>query len=198
MQYIKGINFNKTRSKRIARWTIRLLPFIILGSMSHEFIYRDLFDDYEEQRVWCVFRYSPSVEKYSTAIQLFHFVAPFLANLFSALFIIFKMARQRAAIRTRRSYEQQLFEQFNEHKQLIASPIILVILSFPRLLISLLSGCVKASRTPWLYLSGYIISFTPSAFVFIIFVLPSSSYTKQFKESITSWRQTMTRFGNFL
>jgi hypothetical protein len=189
----KGTNFNKKRSKCIARWTIGALPFIILSSMSHELIYRDLFDDQEERRVWCVLRYSRSIEKYSTVVQLFHFVAPFSANLFSAIFIITNIARRRASVRAQRTYEQQLLDQFNEHKQLVISPIVLVILLFPRFLISLLSGCVKAYRNPSLYLFGYFMSFIPSSFIFIIFVLPSTLYKRQFRESIISWQQQFTR-----
>lgn len=165
------------------------LPFVILGSMLHEFFNRDLFADPEEQRLWCVLRYSSWVDTYSTVIQLVHFIVPFCANLFSAFFIIFNMARQRAMIRTRHNYEHQLRKQFSEHKQLIASPIVLVILGFSRFLISLLSGCVKASRNPWLLLSGYFISFVPSACVFVIFVMPSTLYKRQFRSSADSWRQ---------
>ncbi|CAF3698453.1 unnamed protein product [Rotaria socialis] len=33
MAVIKGIHFNKNKSKFIARWTLRLLPSVILGSM---------------------------------------------------------------------------------------------------------------------------------------------------------------------
>ncbi|CAF3462739.1 unnamed protein product, partial [Rotaria socialis] len=130
---VKGVNFNKKRSKSIARWAARLLPFVILSTFSHEFIYRGLFDDYEEQRIWCVFRYSQSIERYSTAIQLFHFIVPFFIYLFFAIFIIFNIARHRSITRIQHTYEQQP----------VVSPIVLVILSFPRLLISLFSGCVK-------------------------------------------------------
>ena len=156
-------------------------------------IYRDLFDDVEEQRIWCVFRYTQSIEIYSTTIQLFHFIVPFSINLFSVICIIYNMARRRATIRVRENYEHQFIEQFNEHKQLIVSPIVLVILSFPRLLISLFSGCVKVSRNPWLYLSGYFISFIPSTFIFFIFVLPSTFYKEQFLKVFNSWRQGIFR-----
>ncbi|CAF4150770.1 unnamed protein product [Rotaria sp. Silwood2] len=185
----KGIHFDKNYSKYIARWTIRFLPFIILSPLSHEFIYRGLFDDHEEQRIWCVFRYSQSIEQYSRTIQLFHFTVPFSINLFSALFIIYNMARRRAITQIRQNNEHQFLEQLNEHKQLIISPIVLVILSLPRLIISLLSGCIKVSRNPWLYLSGYFISFLPSTFVCVIFVLPSTFYKKQCQELIISWQR---------
>ncbi|CAF0799616.1 unnamed protein product [Adineta steineri] len=189
----KGISFNMKQSRRIARRTLCILPFIILGSMSYELIERDLFDDYEEHRVWCVIRYSQSVQIYTTVVQYFHFVAPFSANLLATLFIILKLARQQAIVRTHISYQQQLFNNFNEHKQLVIGPIVLAILLSPRFLISISSECVKASRISWLYLFGYFISFIPSSFVFVIFVLPSTFYKKQFKKAITTWRQRFIR-----
>ncbi|CAF1605487.1 unnamed protein product [Rotaria magnacalcarata] len=161
--------------------------------MSHEFIYRGLFDDYEEQRVWCVFHYSESIQRYSTAIQRFHFIVPFLMNLFSAVCIICTLARRRAAIQSRQRYAQHLLVQLKKNKQLIVSPIVLVILSIPRLLITLFSGCVKVSRSPWLYLLGYLVSFIPPALVFIIFVLPSTTYKKVFTTMIMRWRRRFFR-----
>ena len=55
--------------------------------------------------------------------------------------------------RTERSFSEHVREQFNEHKQLIIRPIILPVLFMPRLIISLLHGCVKTSENLWLYLT---------------------------------------------
>jgi hypothetical protein len=148
-------------------------------------IYRSTTD----RHVWCVIRYSPSVQDYNTAILFFHLVAPFIANLFSALFIIFGIARQRSASQTRQSYKEHVRQQLSEHKQLIVSPVALLVFSMPRLIISTLPGCVRTSKNLWLYLSAYFISFTPSILIFMIFVAPSKLYMKTFKESITSWRR---------
>jgi hypothetical protein len=211
----KGINFDQKKSKRVARWIILILPFCIMGTIIHEPIYRDLFkyqieiykpQEYEDwanksqeheistnksnkyeiqTHVWCVTYYSRFVQHYNTFILFFHFISPFVANLFSALFIIFGVARQRSVTQTKKSYIEHVREQSQEHKQLIISPIILLILALPRLIISLLSECMKTSNNPWLYLSAYFISFTPSMLVFVVFVVPSHLYMKTFKESIT-------------
>ncbi|CAF1399992.1 unnamed protein product [Adineta ricciae] len=129
---LQGVNFDRRRSRTIARRVCQLLPLILLASMSHELKYRDLFEDYEEQRFWCVLRYSPTVEKYTKVIQFIHFAAPFTINLISALLIIINITRQRSVIRHQRRYEQQLLDQFNEHKQLVISPIVMVVLLFPQ------------------------------------------------------------------
>ena len=229
----KGVNFDKKKSKHVARWIIHILPFFIMGTIIHEPIHRDLFEyqteiykppqyktdvndseaydnktnsmaesdrwvnesqKYEtENHFMCVTRYSPSVQNYNTAILFFHLTVPFAANLFSALFIIFGAARQRSFTRTKQTYREHVIEQFSEHKQLVISPMILLILALPRLVISLLSGCVNVSNNLWLYLLGYFISFTPSMLVFMVFVLPSDLYRKTFKQSIQSWRRQTHR-----
>lgn len=214
----KGINFNEKKSKCIARWIIIILPIFVMVTIIHEPIHRHLLlyttekykskqdenstnelteydiqnneSDYEtENHILCVVHYSRSVQDYNTAILFFHLIAPFIANLFSALYIIFGTARQRSITRTKQSYKEHVLEQLSKHKQLVISPIVLLILSLPRLIFSLISGCVEASKYPWLYLCGYFISFTPSILIFVVFVLPSQVYMKTFKESLRSWRQ---------
>ena len=205
----KGVHFDKKKSKRAARWIIIILPFCIMTTLLHEPIYRDLFEyqatinktvdnetyvngndeDSTERFVSCVTRYSPSVQDYDTVILFFHFVVPFITNLFSALFIISGAARQRSVARTGQTFIQHVREQFSEHKQLIISPFVLLVLSIPRLIISILPGCVKTSELLWMYLAGYFISFTPSMLIFMIFVFPSELYMKIFKESLSIGRR---------
>jgi hypothetical protein len=216
----KGVKFNKTKSKRIAQWITIILPLCIMGTIIHEPMHRDLFHyqtevyrseipdnwtnkseeleisvnesrKYEREiHVWCIILYSVSVQHYNTFILFFHLVVPFIANLFSALFIIFGVARQRSVTQTKKKYKEHVYQQLHEHKQLIISPVILLILALPRLIISLLSGCMKASSNQWLYLFAYFISFTPSLLVFAVFVVPSERYRKTFKETLTrQWRK---------
>ncbi|CAF0784744.1 unnamed protein product [Adineta steineri] len=190
----KGVNFNKQKSQRIARWIILVLPFCIMGSIIHEPIHRELREvKMETNKVdinrWCLTRYSPSIQQYNTIILFFHLVGPCIINLCSALFIIFGSARQRSTAQTRQTLREHIYHQFNEHKQLLISPIILLILSLPRLIMSMLSECVNPSNHRLLFIFGYFISFTPSMLIFIIFVLPSGLYRKTFQESFKRWRR---------
>lgn len=138
---------------------------------------------------YCITRYSTSLEKYNTAILFFHLPIHFNINLLSALYIIFGAARQRSVSQSNRSYMEHVREQFNEHKQLVISSLVLVILSSPRIIIVLLPACDNVSEKIWLYLFAYFISFIPSMLVFIIFVLPSSLYKKKFKETVKPLQQ---------
>ncbi|CAF1185497.1 unnamed protein product [Adineta steineri] len=200
----KGVKFDKKKSKSIARRTILILPFCIFGTLIHELVYRQLFvyetgldkidmnktnEDTNNRYVSCITHYSPSIQDYNTAILFFHLVGPFIVNLFSALFIIFGGAHQRSMARTNQNFKEHVKEQFCEHKQLIISPIVLLVLSIPRLIISLLPGCAKTSENLWLYLGPYFISFTPSMLIFLIFVFPSELYMKAFKQSFNRIRR---------
>ena len=180
----RGVRFDTKQSKCIARWVILLLPFFIMGSIIHEPLHRELFDDTETHLVWCVTRYSSSAQYYNMIVLFFHFLGPYAANLFSALFIVFGTVHRRSNAQSELTYVEQLRRQLREHKQLLISPIILVLLSLPRLIISIISGCVDVADHLWLYLSGYFISFIPSVLVFAVFVLPSGLYKRKFRESI--------------
>ncbi|CAF3917205.1 unnamed protein product [Adineta steineri] len=190
----KGVKFNKQKSQRIARWIILILPFCIMVSIIHEPIYRELYEMKKQTNKvdidrWCLTRYSPSVQQYNTIILFFHLVAPCIINLCSALFIIFGSALQRSTAQTRQTLREHIYNQFSEHKQLLISPIILLILSLPRLIMSMLSECVNPSNHRLLFIFGYFISFTPSMLIFIVFVLPSELYRKTFLEPFKRWRR---------
>ncbi|CAF4375480.1 unnamed protein product, partial [Rotaria sordida] len=72
------------------------------------------------------------------------------------------------------------YVQIKRHKHLIIAPCILILLALPRLIISFLSKCMESTRDPWLFLSGYYISFIPSLLIFVVFVLPSKKYKEEF------------------
>ena len=199
----KGVSFDKKKSKYIARLIILILPFCIITTLSQELIYRRLSvyppesekttneDTTTTRYVSCVALYPAAVQDYNTAILFFHLVAPFVANLISSLFIIFRGAQQRSVTRTDQSFSRHVREQFSEHKQLIISPIILLLLSLPRLIILLLPGCTKVKTSEYfsLYLGAYFISIIPSMLIFLIFVAPSELYMKTFKQSLKTVRQ---------
>ena len=186
---LRGVKFNKKRSQTIAIRIIVLLPFMIMGSIIHESLHRELFDDKEMESFWCITQYPVSVQYYKTVILFFHFLGPAAANLFSTLFIIFGTGRQRSKTRKGHTYTEQFRRQLREHKQLLISPVILFLLSLPRLIISMTSSCVDVSRQPLLY----FVSFIPSVLVFAVFVLPSGLYKRQFRESVKRWRQRLHR-----
>jgi hypothetical protein len=210
----KGVAFDQRKSRRMARLVLIILPILIMMTIIHEPFHRDLFEykterykliDYEiwrnltienrteeyeiENHVLCITRYSRFMQDYNTMILFFHLIAPFMLNFLSALYIIFGNSRRRSTAQTKQTYKEHLRQQFNEHKHLIISSIILLILALPRLIIAFVSGCVNPSDNLWLYLSGYLISFIPSILIFVIYVPPSELYKEKFKESLQHLKQ---------
>ncbi|CAF0844325.1 unnamed protein product [Adineta steineri] len=176
-----GVHFNKTTSKQYAKRTVWIILLSCAASIVHDPIHRRLIDDSEEERTWCILRITPQVEIYDRFINIFHFLIPFSLNFILAIGIIFLTARQRSAVQHEVTFKQQLRKQLSQHKHLILSSILLVILAVPRLVISFLPNCMKSPKEYGLFLAGYFVSFIPPILHFFIFVLTSEIYKKEFE-----------------
>jgi hypothetical protein len=188
---IKGIRFNKKKSKQIARCTILSLLFLTMITTIHDPIYRKLIydgNDYEEKRIWCVVTYSSSVQIYNSIINIFHFTVPFGINIFSAIIIIKTTTRLRNRIAPQQDYQQILQIQIRRHSGILIAPVVLIIFTTPRLILSLVSGCMKSIDDAWIFLIGYYISFLPLILTFLVFVLPSITYKKKFRKTIRQFQ----------
>ncbi|UJR24260.1 hypothetical protein I4U23_027227 [Adineta vaga] len=190
----KSTQFSKEKSKYAAKWVIIFLPILIISTTIYDPIHRHLIDDVEEQRIWCVINYTGVLRILNIIMNLCHFIIPFCINIISAFVIILKVARKRSKAHIQLSYRQHISEQFHQHKHLLISSMILVLLALPHLIISFLSGCMKSIREPWLFLFGFYISFVPSTLVFVIYVLPSQTYKKEFIESINNFISNLRHF----
>jgi hypothetical protein len=189
---IKGINFRKEKSKQMAKYIIVFLVFVTIVTSIHDPIYRHLIDDgdsEDEKRIWCIVTYPPSLEIFNFIINIFHFFVPFFINLISVFILIKKTAQRRTRIQTHQTYRQLLYKQFQQHSHLFLAPLLLIILAVPRLIISFTLRCMKSNNDSWLFLTGYFISFTPSTLTFVMFVLPSKLYKRQFYKSIQQYRR---------
>ncbi len=118
---------------------------------------------------------------WTSFISLCHL--PLIASL-SALLVIIMATRTRSNTQKIRPFKEHLREQLYRHKHLFISPCIPIVLAVPRLVISFLSGCMKSGRDSWFYLIVYFMSFIPSIMTFIVFVLPSKVYKKEFNETM--------------
>lgn len=179
----KGIHFKKRKSIVYAKRIIFLLPTIIGLTFLYEPMKRDLTDDGESKWVLCIIEYSRETHVYSSFIQFLHMLGPFLVNLFSAIYIMIQSGLQREKVQTAIHRRKHFLKQFQIHKHLIYSSLILVTLSIPRLIISLVAGCMKTTGNPWPYTIGYFISFIPAVIMFFIFILPSRLYRNQIQQT---------------
>ncbi|CAF4151967.1 unnamed protein product [Rotaria sordida] len=191
-----GAQFSKVKSKFWAKFVIIMVILINIISVIHDPLNRRLLKDIEEQRIWCIVSYTHSslLNVYNTTLNVIHFIVPFGINFTSAFAIIVIAARKRSVVHKNQTYREHLREQFQQHKHLVISSSILVILALPRLIISFFSGCMKSVRDPSLFLAAYFISFIPPILIFIIFVIPSQTYTTEFNLSLKYYLATPRRY----
>ena len=190
---IKGARFNKKQSRKASKWIILGILLLIIVTSIHDPIHRELIEDIDinEKRIWCLVSYSPSVEIYNSFLNLFHVLGPFLINVTSSLWIIVSISRNHTNVHPNQTFRQHLKAEIYQHRNILIAPLLLIILVLPRLIISFVSGCMRSARQPWLYLFGYFASFIPSMLIFILFILPSKTYKKEFDTVV---RQTIRRF----
>ncbi|CAF4000424.1 unnamed protein product, partial [Rotaria sordida] len=99
-------------------------------------------------------------------------------------------------VRSKIPFKKHLQQQLYQHKHHLFASCAIILLTIPRLILSLIRGCMKSPRDPWLYIFGYLISFIPSMITIIVFVLPAKIYKDQF---IAIIRQiTLRRFCRIL
>ncbi|CAF3771270.1 unnamed protein product [Rotaria sordida] len=102
------------------------------------------------------------------------------------------IAEKQIKIKNKYTLNQLLYIQFQIHKHLI-SPIVLMSLAILRLISSFTTGCVKSTRNPWLFILGYYISYVPSMLTFIIYIIPSDLFKKEFYQTIRRIQQQLSR-----
>ncbi|CAF3588325.1 unnamed protein product [Rotaria sordida] len=154
----------------------------ILSKQSYR-IKLHVFEDKIEERSWCVVTYSSWLQTYSSIWTFFHYFAPLFINLLSALLIIIKTTYQRVGTQTSLSFLILLGLKLKKYKHLLISPVIILILTLPHFIISIILDCNKSSHLFWFYLIAYFLSFIPAAFIFIIFVIASPLYRQEFKKT---------------
>ncbi|CAF1499289.1 unnamed protein product [Adineta ricciae] len=197
---IQGARFVKKKSKDLAKKHLILLLILMVLTSIHDPLHRSLLQeendsDDDTKRIWCVVKYSSSLQTYNRIVNTFHFFAPFLINFTSSIVLIITKSRQKLRFREDQTYKRVLHEQVREHQHLLIAPVVLCLLALPRLILSYVSKCMNSSKDSWIFLIGYFISFIPTVITFLIFVLPSKFYRTECRKSITQYRnQIQQRF----
>jgi hypothetical protein len=178
----KGVRFDKNKSKKLAKWVTVSVIIVTILTHLHDPLHRHIVNDIDidEQRTWCLVKYSPSINTFNSFITLFHFLIPFSINSLSMIIVVILIARSRSTVQRRLSFIQHFKLQFKEHKHHLLATCALVFLALPRLILSFISGCMKSPRNSWLFLFAYFISFLPSMMTFIVYILTSKTYTEEF------------------
>jgi hypothetical protein len=191
---------------------ISIIVFVIILSFASHLqdpFHLCLINDEEENRIWYITEYSFRFFAFNTTMTIIHFFTPFMVNFLSGIFIIIRIAqrrlivkekkfiveerkskiKQQLAIQRKRLYKELIYQQIREHKHILITPFILILLDLPHLIISFLFGCMKSQRDPWLFLIGHFIPLVSPIAHFFVFVLSSEEYKEQFSKYILRIRR---------
>jgi hypothetical protein len=181
------------------RLAIGLSLFIILtmaGMHLHEVMHYSTVVDpsYESFYITlCVTNYIQEwISLYNRTNVLIHYSVPFLIQVISVTILIIEITRSRARTSSiRRETFVNLFKkQLKTHREQYLTPIIIVLSLLPQGILSFSYACteLKQSLQRYTLLITYFLSYLPQILGFILYVLPSTTYTEQFHQTIIGKR----------
>ncbi|CAF0779033.1 unnamed protein product [Didymodactylos carnosus] len=179
------LKFNKKLSIKCSKYMVSLVICLVLITLVHEPIYRQIKIDTYDQRSWCVLNINKQQQwliRYNSTINILHFILPLIINILSAILIILHALRSKLSSTTL-SRTQVLIK----HRHILIGPCALIILTLPRLILNFVLVCTKLDRRPLPNLIAYFISYLPSISILFGFILPSPTYSQEFFDLINKW-----------
>jgi hypothetical protein len=181
------------------RLTLILSIFVILivSSMHiHEALHYTIIVDpsYTSTNVTlCVISYTKSfISTYNQINVLTHYFIPFLIQVISITVLIIQITVSRA--RTSGNRQQTFFDLFRRQlktqKEQYVTPTIIILSSLPQAILSFSYACteLKQSWQRYTLLTTYLLSYLPQMLGFILYVLSSTTFSEEFRQTIVGKR----------
>lgn len=159
---------------------------VILGMHIHELFYYIVIKRPDLSMEFCVIDFNQSIaEKYNSINILIHSIVPFFIQVIAITLVIIFVARNKAnLLKEQNTYRQILQKQFKERTELYITPSIHIVSSLPSVILAFSFVCTEMNNLQrHVLLAAYILSYIPSMLGFIVYVLPSSMYKKEFMET---------------
>lgn len=165
--------------------------FVLLAMHIHEIIFYTTIRQTDFSALLCVTNYNhQAVATYNRVSTLFHYFVPFFIQVISITVLLIMAARSRTKVSGEKTtFGQVLKKLFNAQKELYITPVIIILSALPQAIFSFSLACTQLSD--WkrhILLATYLLSYSPQILGFILFVLPSSEYKKEFGETLLAER----------
>ena len=148
----------------------------------HELIFYQKLIDLKGESA-CLIDLSRHFRLYDRVTALTHYLIPFSIQILSITILIILAARSRSRTSNNRDpFIEYLKRQFKRQKDLYIPPLVIVVSGLPQMILSFSLACLELII--WqqhALLIAYFLSFAPQLLGFILFVLPSSIYIKEFE-----------------
>lgn len=155
----------------------------IVGLMHvHELVfYRKLVDPKGQSA--CVIDLSINFRLYDRVTVLIHYLIPFSIQILSVTILIVLAARSRSRANTNHNpFIEYLKKQFQSQKELYIPPLVIILSGLPQMILSFSLACLLLlTWQQHALLVAYIFLFAPQLLGFFLFVLPSSTFMREFQ-----------------
>lgn len=160
---------------------------IVFGAHVHEVIYYIKIQHIPTGLPVCVTNFNtPLVSNFNQISTLIHYLCPFFIQVVCITLLIVLIAFSRKkTIEAKSTFTQVLKKQFHTQKELYITPIIIILSALPQTILTFILACAQLSD--WqrhTLLGAYLLSYAPQVSGFILYVLPSSSYKKEFSQTL--------------
>ena len=163
----------------------------LFGMHIHEVIYYTTIVDHSftsRNVTLCVTNYTqPSILAYNRVNVSVHYFIPFLIQIISITILIIRITCSRA--RTSGNHQQTFFNlfmgQLKTQKEQYITPIIIIFSSLPQTILSFSYACTELNQSwqRFTLLTTYFLSYLPQMLGFILYVLPSTTYSEEFGQT---------------
>ena len=171
-----------------------LIIFVILYSFTmhiHELMYYTIIVDYSDiflNVTLCVTNYTQSsILTYNRVNVFIHYFIPFFIQIISITILIIQIAvtRSRISGNNQQTFFNVLIGQLKTQKEQYITPIIIVLSSLPQTILSFSYACteLKQSWQRYTLLTTYFLSYLPQMLGYILYVLPSTTYSEEFRQT---------------
>jgi hypothetical protein len=167
---------------RVAAIIITIIISIVGLMHVHELVFYRKLIDLKGQSA-CVIDLSRNFRFYDRVTVLIHYLIPFSIQILSVTILIVLAARSRSRTNTNHDpFIEYLKNQFQRQKELYIPPLVIIISGLPQMILSFSLACLLLlTWQQHALLVAYIFSFTPQLIAFFLFVLPSSTFIKEFQ-----------------
>ena len=141
----------------------------------------------------CVTSYTESVvSTYNRVNIVLHYIVPFLIQIISITLMIIRItcSRARSAGHNRPAFGKVFQQQFQSQKELYITPLIIVLSLSPQLILAFSFVCTELRQTwqRYLLLTAYFLSYLPQILGFLLYVLPSTTFSNEFRQTMIGKR----------
>jgi hypothetical protein len=175
---------DRLRKPRSATLIMFISVIVLVAMHIQELLFFNITQETNEQ-VLCVANYSSFVWSYNYGNVLAQHLAPFCIQIISITILIIFAARSRSrSTNSRERFFLILQRQFSLQKELYITSLIIVFSALPQIIISSAFSCTILSEWQrYLLCTAYFFSYLPQVLGFVLFVLPSTAYSNEFRQT---------------